>query len=96
MRSAFLNSNLKLGEKYETQQNWSDAVTCYEYGLNAEQLAESFYQRLVICYRQMDLPTEALRVYERCEKVLALGIDTEPSARTKKLVSQLIPANAIK
>ena len=96
LRSEFLNSILKLGEKYETQQNWNDAVTCYEHGLNAEQLAESFYQRLIICYRQMDLPTEALRVYERCKKVFVLGFDIEPSARTKKLVSQLIPDNSIK
>jgi len=96
LRSAFLNNILKLGDKYETQQNLSDAITCYEYGVNAEQLAESFYQRLIICYRQMDLPTEALRVYERCEKVFALGFDIEPSARAKELVSQLIPANSIK
>ncbi len=83
-RSKFLRHVRKTGYKL-CRAKWCDeAVLCYQKGLEADDLAEKFYQGLMKCYHCLGRYAETVAVYQRCQKTLAAhGI--EPSSRTKAL-----------
>ena len=86
LRSTFLHAVSHLGLHYETTEQWQKAIDCYEKGLKAEELTEIFYQQLIVCYLQLDLPAEALQVYNRCERVFERELGIEPSSKTQLLL----------
>jgi DNA-binding SARP family transcriptional activator len=75
-----------LGRHYEASSQWQQAIDCYGKGLETEELTEAFYQQLIVCYLQLELPAEALQVYSRCERVFQRELGIEPSAKTKMLL----------
>ena len=93
LRNVFLLAISETGQYYESSEQWQQAIDCYENGLKVENLTEAFYQRLIICYQQIDLPAEALRVYDRCKKVLEEEFGIPPSAKTKMLSQQVKAEN---
>jgi len=86
LRSTFLHAVSHLGQHYETTAQWQKAIDCYEKGLKAEELTEVFYQQLIVCYLQLELPAEALQVYSRCERVFERELGIEPSRKTQILL----------
>jgi len=54
-----------------------------------DDLAEVFYQRLMVAYEHLDRRAEALAVYERCSKTLAAALGIKPSAATQALYRAL-------
>jgi DNA-binding SARP family transcriptional activator len=65
------------------------AVECYQKGLEVDDLAEEFYQRLMKCYKRMDRRAEALVTYKRCYQILSAVLGIEPSPETEALVKEL-------
>ena len=47
----------------------------------------------MLCYYRTDQRTEALKVYERCRKSLALGLGIAPSASTVELFRKISAEN---
>lgn len=92
IRSKFIRAVSKLGNHFERIGQWDRAVECYQKGVEADELAEEFYQRLMISYLSLGRKAEAIAIYNRCRKILqnALGID--PSPGTKALY-ETIPQN---
>ncbi len=92
LRSKFIRAVSKLGNHFERIGQWDRAVECYQKGVEADELAEEFYQRLMISYLSLGRKAEAMAIYNRCRKILqnALGID--PSPGTKALY-ETIPQN---
>ena len=86
LRSIFMQAVNHLGRHYEAASQWQQAIDCYEKGLETEELTEAFYQQLIVCYLQLELPAEALQVYSRCERVFQRELGIEPSAKTKMLL----------
>ncbi|RUM94351.1 MAG: hypothetical protein DSZ28_03620 [Thiothrix sp.] len=86
LRSTFLHAVSHIGEHYEANVQWQQAIDCYEKGLKAEELTEVFYQQLIVCYLQLELPAEALQVYSRCERVFERELGIEPSSKTQMLL----------
>ena len=89
LRNVFLQAISETGKYYESTEQWQKAIDCYENGLSVENLTEAFYQRLIICYQQIDLPAEALRIYNRCKSILEQEFGIPPSTKTKMLSQQV-------
>lgn len=92
LMSRFIRAVSWLGGRYEHADRWEEAVKTYQQGIEKDNLAEEFYQRLMTCYTRLDRRAEALAVYDRCRKVLAAVLGVEPSRRTQELAEALRPA----
>ena len=89
LRDKYLRHSEALGRHWEQTANWARALECYLKALEVDDLAEVFYQRLMVVYRQLDRRAEALAVYERCSKTLAAALGIKPSAATQALYRAL-------
>ena len=80
LRSKFLRVAGLLGRGMEREGRWAEAVDCYRKVLEVDDLAEEFYQRLMICHHRTGQPAEAMAVYHRCKETLsaALGVASSP------------------
>jgi DNA-binding SARP family transcriptional activator len=80
----------KLGTYLESLNQWEQAVSCYQKGLEIDDLAEEFYKRLMICYLNLGLRSEVFNVYRRCSKILAASLGIDPSPETKSIYESLV------
>ena len=85
LRVKFISGAESLAGYWESIGDMEAAVRCYTRALEIDDLAERFYQRLMILYKQMDRPTNALEVYARCRSVLDIKLGSRPSARTEAI-----------
>ena len=89
LRSGFLRAIVRLGRCYEDREQWEEAASCYRKGLEADELAEELYRRLMVCHIQRGREAEALSVYRRCRKTLSSVLGVNPSGETRKLAESL-------
>ncbi len=89
LRDKYLRHSEALGRYWEQTGNWQRALECHLKALELDDLAEVFYQRLMVVYQKLDRRAEALAVYERCSKTLAAALGIKPSAATQALYRAL-------
>lgn len=89
LRSKFFRSVMKLGQSCENEKEWKKAVDCYQKGLEVDDLAEEFHQRLMVCYHNLGNRARAIEVYRRCQKTLSANFDIEPSLETQTIYNSL-------
>jgi LuxR family maltose regulon positive regulatory protein len=89
LRSKFLRLVTKLGECLERTGQCEKAVEYYQRALEVDNLAEEFYQHLMVCYQHLGQQAEAMRVYKRCRNVLSTVFGIEPSSRTETIYKSL-------
>jgi DNA-binding SARP family transcriptional activator len=65
-------------------------VETFERGLETDELAEEFYQQLMISYQKIGHKAEAIRVYENCRTVFSSALGIVPSKQTEALYSSLL------
>jgi DNA-binding SARP family transcriptional activator len=85
LRRRFLRQVGHVGRYREAAGEWARAIEWYERGLEVDDLAEEFYQRLMASYRGLGRRAEALAVYERCRATLAATLGVPPSPETERL-----------
>ncbi len=85
LRIKFVRSIVRLGSALEDKDNFSDAAEYYERGLEADDLSEELYYRLMKCYLSQKRVPEALSVYERYRMMLENILSIKPSERMKML-----------
>ena len=85
LRSKFLRAVGFLGRSLERDGQWTEAIACYRRGLEVDDLAEGFYQRLMICHGRLGQTAEAVGVYDRCRKTLTGVLGIPPSAETEAI-----------
>jgi DNA-binding SARP family transcriptional activator len=90
LRSKFLRTVKRLGLYWEEAGNCEKAVDCYQKGLEVDDLAEEFYQRLIYCYHSLGRRAEALTVYNRCRSTLSMILGVDPSPSTEALCKKLL------
>jgi LuxR family transcriptional regulator, maltose regulon positive regulatory protein len=78
-----------LGKEMEAAGNWDQALACYRRGIDADELAEEFYQGVMRCYAATGRSAEGLAVYRRLRQTLSVVLGLKPSARTEQLVQLL-------
>jgi DNA-binding SARP family transcriptional activator len=89
LRAKFLHAADRHGQALERTGRLDDAAALYLRGLDAEPLAESFYQGLMRCYAGQGRPAEALGAYRRLRQMLSVVLGIQPSAPTQSLAREL-------
>ena len=89
LRNKFLRAVGELGESSERDGKLRNAVEYYQKGLEADDLAEELYRRLMLCYQKRGRKADAVKAYERCRKVLAAELGVEPSEETERVYAAL-------
>jgi len=85
LRSRFLRAVEALGKRCEGAGRWEEAAACYLRGLDADDLAEELYRRIMACRIRQGRKAEALVVYRRCLRMLVGVLGVEPSPETVAL-----------
>ena len=88
-RSKFLRAVAFLGREMEREGRWAEAIACYRQGLEVDDLAEEFYQRLMSSLARAGQSAEAMSVYRRCERRLSEALGIAPSADTAGIAKGL-------
>ncbi len=81
-RTMFRRRLDKLTAHWQQSGNWSTAAECYEQAIEVDARSEDLYRSLMICYRELGRPADAVEVYEHCCTTLAASLETSPSAET--------------
>jgi two-component SAPR family response regulator len=85
LRSKYIYNLLETGRYWETHGFWGKALVCYQAGLDVDDLIEVFYQRLMVCYLELQRYSEGMAAYRRCWRVLSITLGLQPEAATQKI-----------
>jgi DNA-binding SARP family transcriptional activator len=83
LRAKFMHSINALGRSWIEAGRYDKAVPIFLNGLAIDDLAEEFYQHLMVCYNQLGQQAEAVKVYNRCRSVLQSSLGLKPSSKTE-------------
>ena len=89
LRAKFGRAVMLLAACLEQHRKWDQAAALYSRALELDNLAESLYRRLMICYRERGETAEALRAYRRCRDLLSIVFSIKPSAETEAIRATL-------
>ncbi len=85
LRSKFIRAVKRLGDHFERDGKLQKAVECYQRGLEVDELAEEFSQRLMTSYLSLGRRAEAIAAYKRCQKILKSTLGVDPSPGTEEI-----------
>jgi DNA-binding SARP family transcriptional activator len=85
LRSRFSRLITMTGDLLERKGLWGKALEFYQKGLEADDLSEELYQRVMVCCNQLGRRENALETYRRCKTLLSNKMGIEPSEKTKAL-----------
>jgi len=89
LRNRFIQLVVRLCEHYAGTGQWDKAAVYCGKGLEIDDLAEEFYQRLMTCYMRLGKNADALSVYHRCCRILNATMGIEPSPKTMDIYKSL-------
>lgn len=89
LRAKFIHALADHGGELERAERFDEAIDCYQKGLDADPIIESFYQGLMRCYERLDRHTEGIAAYRRLKQTLSVTLGLPPSASTEKLYQSL-------
>jgi two-component SAPR family response regulator len=78
-----------VGQQMEASGNWKQALACYRRGIDADELAEEFYQGMMRCHAATGRSAEGIAVYRRLRQTLSVVLGLQPSSSTEQLVQLL-------
>ncbi len=90
LRARFVDLLCTQGQRLEQTGDLSGATACYLRGVEADPVAESFYQGLMRCYEQAGRRSEALSAYRRLTHTLSAVLGVPPSASSQHLFQQMV------
>jgi len=88
-RAKFIRAVAVVGGSLEANREWEQAVALFSRALELDNLAEALYRRLMVCYRELGEPAEALNVYRRCREMLSIVLGVKPSPETEAIRATL-------
>ncbi len=83
LRVKFMQCINALGGHWMESGRYDKAARAFVNGLEIDDLAEEFYQCLMICHHQMGQQAEAIKTYHRCRVVLQGSLGLKPSSKTE-------------
>jgi LuxR family maltose regulon positive regulatory protein len=89
LRSKFLRLVFRLGDYLENSNQCERAVYYYKKALEVDNLAEEFYQRLMVCHQHLGQQAEAVKLYKRCRDILSATLGIEPSSKTVAIYKRI-------
>jgi LuxR family maltose regulon positive regulatory protein len=96
LRARFTRALSRLGERLEQRADWAAAAEIYRRGLEADNLAESFYRGLMRALAASGDQAEALTVYRRCRELLSIVLGIKPSAETERLHREIVAGPGVR
>lgn len=100
LRSKYLRAVNTLGDYWQEQWKASrneraklsmeKAIECYQRGLEIDDVAEEFYQNLMLCNHKIGRKAEAVKVYKRCKNALAAAFGIGPSEETEGIYKTIV------
>lgn len=90
LRNKFERCVGELGRYFEGAGEWDQAIDCYIRSLEADELAEAFYRRLMLCYSELGRQAEAVDVYNTCKRIFNAELNIEPSPETKIVYERVL------
>ncbi|MBX9632610.1 MAG: hypothetical protein K2X67_18960 [Burkholderiales bacterium] len=78
-----------VGTEAEEASAWDEAIASYRRGLEADELAETFHQGLMRCYRALGRQAEGMSAYRRLRQTLSLTLGIAPSEQSQALARAL-------
>ncbi len=92
LRELLFHAIESLGRYWEQNREWQKAIEVYRKGIQADDLIEKCYIRLMSCLLKTGSHAEALSVYRRLKKTLD-GYSVEPSAEARDLHELIVSGN---
>jgi len=92
LRSKYIHNLLGTGRYWESHGLWEKALECYQRGLEVDDLIEVFYQRLMVCYLELQRYSEGMACYRRCCRVLFVTLGLQPEVETDAIYNTLTRA----
>lgn len=89
LRARFVRTLMRLGEQLERQRDWASAIDIYRRGLEADNLAESFYRGLMRAHAATGEKAEAISAFGRCRELLSIVLGVKPSTETERLYREI-------
>ncbi len=86
LETKFMKLVAELGEIYEQQRKWQQAVNLYQRGLESNNLNEEFYRGMIRCKLALGEVAGAMEIYRRCRSVLSIVLGIVPSKATRLLL----------
>ncbi len=90
LRVKFHRLVIDLGSELEGAEKWKEAADIFHRGLEIDDLAEEFYQHLMVCSIHLGQQAVAVNIYNRCCSALSASMNLEPSSRTQEIYQSLI------
>jgi len=90
LRSKYLHCILELGGFWEQQGQWNKALDCYLKGIEIDDLIETFYQRLMVCFSETGRQPEAVAAYRQCQRILSSVLGLEPTPETREIYQSIV------
>ena len=89
LRSHFIRLVSDVAGELEKSGESVEAIKLYECGLDADNLAEAFYQGVMRCHASAGRHTEAVATYLKLKRLLSITLNLKPSATTERLYQSL-------
>jgi DNA-binding SARP family transcriptional activator len=89
LRNKFIHCMIELGRFWEAHALPDLAISCYQKGIEVDDLVECFYQRLMICYAHAGQLPEALAAYRQCRHILSVVLGLAPTRETQQIYQSI-------
>ena len=89
MRSRFIGYISDAASILEVAGQHEEAIKLYQRGLDADNLAEAFYQGLMRCHAVVGRQTESIAIYLKLKQLLSITLNLTPSPTTERLHQSL-------
>jgi DNA-binding SARP family transcriptional activator len=90
LRGKFIDALFRHGAALEQQDELQGALQCYQRGIDADPIVETFHHGLMRCYERMGRRTEALSAYRRFKQTLSVVLGVPPSESTQQLFKDML------
>jgi LuxR family transcriptional regulator, maltose regulon positive regulatory protein len=100
LKIKYLSAVEMLARHWEASGRYEKAIECCRRGLEADELAEELYQRIMRCHSRLGGKAEAIRVYEQCRSLFRLSLGVGTFARDRGNLQNnteqtIVPAPAV-
>jgi DNA-binding SARP family transcriptional activator len=90
LRARFINLVSRTGAHYEISDDLERAIGWYRRGIEADNLAEEFYQGLMRCLARQGRNAESAAIYRQLRQILSVVLGVAPSPVTQSLGQRLL------
>jgi LuxR family maltose regulon positive regulatory protein len=89
LRTKFIRHTTSIAEHLSDAGKWKEALNYYLRGIEADNLAEEFYQGAMRCYVQLGRCAEGLAIYRGLQRTLSIILGINPSPASQALYKRL-------